>query len=218
MDKKQVNKLHIESLNKCDDDIRSRGFKRAMFGTNYVKKSDVAKLEIEMFFTTPRFSDDTSIAHIAPMVRVSFGSVEQLFDQAMAAVPGHVARKTKYCLNLGLGLIGPEGCHKEWRPVSEQDYLQKVCEIVVYVKQHAIPFLDRYSTPLAIAKGFREGKEELPRTDPWMIMAMCCAIESGKPELSEEIFEQKLRDKPGLLKKYEPAKLYLAINQRGRIN
>lgn len=206
----QVKALHLAALStEADGVFRTFGFRRSAKGNCYCKDNGSAKWEIDICLTMPRYSDDDSIAHIAPMVRIAFGDIEQLYDKAISLVPGSVPRVTTHAIVMPIGLVGPDGRHHEWRPKQESQYNEQISQVADFARRYALPYLEKYSNKECCVDRYLQGDKMLPPGDAWAVMAMCFAKNLNRTSDIDKIFDLRFGGKIGLMQHYGPARQYL---------
>jgi hypothetical protein len=203
MDKAEVKTLHERMLGDCvDAALVVHGFQRRARSTVYKRKLTDGHQEIDVDFQLPRYGDDSSLAHILPVLRVYFPQAHAHAQAYLDAPDDYVAGKVT--TSVPLGAVGPEGRLRDWRPTDERTYLEQGREIAAYLVQWAVPFLRELEMPGALASRMRVGDARLPGHVIFQLLAAGAAEATGDVECARAILGAAVRT-PKMKRQYQKA-------------
>ena len=184
-----------------DIPLMDLGYKRNKRSTFYTKNIEQARHTI--FFTTdfsPMYEADAE-AHIHPMIRIQIPSVT---EKALELVDGNRmlrAGAPEIFVNQPIEFTAPKNCHMRWFTYGPEDYAAVVKDIVAFLLNWAIPFLEQFTSPFSIVDAYNRGEDRLMWQQHTYVDVAAAFCLCEQPEKAREVIKEKL-GAPGLKRRY----------------
>lgn len=121
-------------------------------GIVIVRERDEAMQRIEVHFAVPKRSSADAL--ISPVVVIAIPRVNAMALELVDGDPLLLANEPKLTISEPLGLLGPLHRAEEFEPRTAQDWERLGPQLASQVVGWGLPFLDKYTTPAAIASVF----------------------------------------------------------------
>jgi len=200
------NQLQVEiekSLAAIGDPVLvTEGFARKKRTLRYRRKCYAGEQWIYVYFKLPHYSDDQSLCHIELDIGASLPDVN---DMAVNLVEGKtqlVGFSPDVTYALPVGLCGPEHALKQWRPRNIDELNKQMQEMIDYLRQFGLPFLDEYSTPESLVRGYLNGDQRFMKGHTFVLSVIAAAICTNQTSTAKEIAEIALGTSAGIRRRY----------------
>ena len=180
------------------------GFKRQKNSTWFSRSLKAALQKMEIASSRPRYSDDTSDLHIAPIMRIKMPAIENVLRDLIGDL-NLLADSSCSVVAQTIGVVGPRRTLEEWRPRGKSGFSESGKSLAVFCQEWVIPFFDEYCRPEDIIKGYEKGDERLPRGTEWSLVVASAYISLGNRKQARELLTERIASKPGLKKRYAHA-------------
>lgn len=215
MNKRITRELHISALSGTADRLLAvLGFSRQRVSMKYTRTVAGGHQHIDMIYTVPNRPDDSSVCHIQPIVSVELDNVNAVALEMVNGDETLLDTPKETTLATPLGFLGPERCFRDWRPLSDEDYKNRIVEVTRYVENHAVPFLDYYQNAEALVGGYEEGDDRLLIGPPLVIRVAAAAVCCSQHDMARQFVESAFK-KAGPRRRYACIFQYLGKLERG---
>jgi hypothetical protein len=187
-----------------DGPLNEMGFKRRKGMIDYTRKKASAGHTIA-FVTDlfPRYQPDAE-AHIHPMMRLAMPSVS---ERALALVNGNkllLANAPEVIVNQPIEFTAPKDCYVRWFATGQDEFQDRIREIVDFVQTWTIPLLDELASPESLIHTYLQADDRLFKQQHWYLYVAAAFDLLEMPEQACEVLETKL-GAPGLRRYYAAA-------------
>ena len=178
-------------------------FKRRKGSMHYVRRGSDVTQKLMFNIRSPRYSDDTSIAHVSGTIAFCLDGISNALELLLGGDLQNYPGNEPLTMAFNIGLLGPMDAFESWRPESVEDVRNIGSEIASFVGKHVLPFFERYNNLADIANGCTDGK--FPRDDGTMLQFAAASLTIGDKLRCKELIEDRFDANKRLRKRYSAA-------------
>jgi hypothetical protein len=187
--------------NDLDPVLGADGFARRRNGVKFTRVLEAARHELHITSTRPRFVDDPSDLHVAPILRVGMPAIETTLEGLVGDASFSIDA-ARGVIAQSIGLVGLERDFRDWRPVGKTGFVAMGESLAEYIRKWVIPFFDDYTHPEDIVRGHETNDGRLPRGPEWSVLVAAAYTTVGEIERARELLTETIGSKAGLRKHY----------------
>ncbi|RCW39875.1 hypothetical protein DFP97_1503 [Paenibacillus prosopidis] len=151
-----------------DEEMLRLGYKRRKTSLKYERKVDETKQIIEIVrHFNPSYKKDSDV-HIYPMVQIENFKISSIALDMVGNVE-LLSNSPEVIIRQPIDLLAPKEYRNQWYVSGEDQLVTTLKEIKGFVLNWVIVFLDQYSSPEGIVKGYRENDSRPANTERWYI-------------------------------------------------